>query len=224
MTESEQMRIDPTGKSAAQIHAVADCLFAIEAEKYAGQRECDVAKVLGLQPDRHNEEHQCCEFKLRKYCGVSHHHRSHAARCGIRDRCCRHQEQMTELASDCAAEIKIKELTLPKDRFEVATKQVKNQHVSEQMPWTGVQKHCGNELPCVGVANARVAERQKRPDESRAGSVNYHLRRKNDQVDADERQQGNSLALRPSPRVGRRFSAGQAHCVEDTANGFPLSL
>src|SRR5689334_14504184 len=131
---------------------------------------------------------------------------------------------MAELASDASAKVEIKELALTEDRLQVAAEKIKDQHVSEQVPGAAVQEHCGDELPCVGVANSRITERQIRPDEPRLGSVNHNLRRECDQIKPNEREKNDPLPLRPSPRVGRRFSAGQAHCVEDTANAFPLSF
>ena len=65
---------------------------------------------------------------------------------------------MAELPADRAGQIKIKEVSLAKNRFDVAAENIKDEHVSQEMPRTVVKKNGGDELPGIGVVHAAVAE------------------------------------------------------------------
>ena len=118
---------------------------------------------------------------------------------------------MAELAADCAGEIKVKEMSLAEDRFEVAAEEIQNEYVAEQVPWAIVEKHGGDELPGVGVAHTAITDAEVIANESGLIGFEKKLHGKDRQVCADQRQENYPLALRPGLRVGRVLSAGQMH-------------
>jgi len=61
------------------------------------------------------------------------------------------------------------------------------------------------------VADAAITQAKIIADESRLIKFDTQLRDKDRQVRADQGQQDEALALRPTLRVGRRFPARQTH-------------
>ena len=118
---------------------------------------------------------------------------------------------MAELAADRAGEIKVKEMSLAEDRFEVAAEEIQNEYVAEQVPWAIVEKHGGDKLPGVGVAHTAITDAEVIANEPGLIGFEKKLHGKDRQVCADQRQENYPLALRPGLRVGRVLSAGQMH-------------
>jgi hypothetical protein len=102
-------------------------------------------------------------------------------------------------------------MSLPENRFKIASEKIQDEHVSEQMPRAVVQKHRGDKLPGISVADAAITQAKIIADESRLIEFDTQLRDKDRQVRADQGQQDEALALRPTLRVGRRFPARQTH-------------
>src|SRR4051812_38004394 len=92
------------------------------------------------------------------------------------------------------------------------------------MPRPDVQKCGGDKLPPVGFAKTGVAKRKIISNKTWLRCLDDQLRQERDQVCPDQSEKNNTLPLRPLPRGGRVFPAGEAHFVENTANRFGLSL
>jgi hypothetical protein len=74
-----------------------------------------------------------------------------------------------------------------------------------------VQKHGGDKLPGISVADAAITQAEIIANESRLIKLDTQLRDKDRQVRADQDQQDKALALRPTLRVGRSFATRQTH-------------
>src|SRR5476649_1016190 len=79
------------------------------------------------------------------------------------------------------------------------------------MPRPGVQKHGGDKLPCIRIANPPVAQAQKVANDSRLIGFKKELRDERRDVCADQNEQDHALPFAPTPCQRRRLPAGQAH-------------
>src|SRR4051794_27588768 len=98
---------------------------------------------------------------------------------------------------------------LTKDRLQVATEQIKNDDVAEQMPRAGVQKHGGDELLGIRVGYSLVADSEIGRDEARVEAFDEKLRDERSRVYADEREQNDPLLPHPMLRRRREFPSRQ---------------
>ena len=79
-------------------------------------------------------------------------------------------------------------MSLTEDQFEVAAKEVQDEHVAEQVPWAIVEKHGGDKLPGVGIAHTAITDAEVIANEPRLIDFEKKLRGKDGQVCADQRQ------------------------------------
>ncbi len=63
---------------------------------------------------------------------------------------------MPEFASDRTTQKQIQKVALAENRFEVASENVQDQHVSQEMPRTAIEQRGGDELPCVSIVNTAI--------------------------------------------------------------------
>jgi hypothetical protein len=64
---------------------------------------------------------------------------------------------VAQLAHPGARQKKQKELALSEDRFHIAPEEIQNEQVSEQVPWTCVQKRGRKKLPSIGRVDPKIA-------------------------------------------------------------------
>src|SRR3954470_4641673 len=121
---------------------------------------------------------------------------------------------MAELTRERSGQVEEEELALPDDRFHVPAEQIEQEHVSEQMPRTVVEKRRGEELPAIGGAQPVIAEREIFADKSRLVGIEEKLGNKNSDVRPDQSEKDDSRPLDPAPGGRRRFSAGKGHVAE----------
>src|SRR5437016_276077 len=106
---------------------------------------------------------------------VGDDYRRHAAAGRVQQRVSWHQEQMTELATNRATQEQVNKMPLAENRLQVASENIEDQHVSQEMPRTAVEKHCRDELPRVGVVNAPIAQCEIIADEARLKRIEKKL-------------------------------------------------
>ena len=102
-------------------------------------------------------------------------------------------------------------MALPENDFQVASEQIQDQHVAQQVPRPVVQKHGGKKLPGVSVAHTRIAQAEISADRSGLVHFEKQLRHENSEINTEKCEERNALAFGPRLRVGRTLSTGQTH-------------
>src|SRR5205807_1218428 len=127
--------------------------------------------MFGFQSDRAPSD----QVQLRQNGGVGDDHRRHPAAGRVQHGVSRHQKQMTKLTTNRTTPEQIKKVSLAENRLEVASENVEDQHVSQEMPRITIEEHRSNELPRVGIVNTPIAQREIITDEARLERIQKKL-------------------------------------------------
>ena len=95
---------------------------------------------------------------------------------------------MAKLARDCAGAIKIKKMSPPENRFKIASEEIQNEQICQQMPRTDVQQRRGDKLPGISIAHTLIGNAKIRANESRLPPFNKELRHKKCHIRAEQYQ------------------------------------
>ena len=91
-------------------------------------------------------------------------------------------------------------MPLTENGFDVASENIQDQEVSEEMPGSSIEQHCGDELPRVSIVNTAIAQREIIADEAGLKCIEKKLGNETGNINADQRQQDNAPAFSPRPR------------------------
>ena len=86
------------------------------------------------------------------------------------------------------------------NRFDVASENIQDQDVSQEMPRSSIEQHRGDKLPRISIVDATIAQREIIAHKSWLKRVEKKLRDKTGYIQADQRQQNNASVLLPRPR------------------------
>ena len=109
---------------------------------------------------------------------------------------------MAKLAADRSSQIKIKEMALAKNGFDVAAEQIKDEQIAEETEGAVMEKDGGDKLPGVSVVHAAIAEGEIFADKTRLIAFEEKLRDEGGRIRGNQREQNNPVGL--SPRASKR--------------------
>src|SRR6202011_4894584 len=99
---------------------------------------------------------------------------------------------MPEFASDRTTQKQIQKVALAENRFNVASENVQNQHVPQEMPRTAIEEHRSDELPCVSIVNTAITQRQVIAHEAGRKRIEKQLSNETGNVQPDQGEQNDA--------------------------------
>src|SRR5436190_367212 len=124
---------------------------------------------------------------------------------------------MTQLSREGAAQIEINKMSLPENRFQIASQKIKKQNVTEKMPWAAVQQRGGHKLPRISIEDSVLAQGQIIRHEAGLENIEAKLADKRCDIQRDDRSECDALRLRPRSRKDRWFSPREPHVSKGIA-------
>jgi hypothetical protein len=118
---------------------------------------------------------------------------------------------MTELAADRAEKIKIEEMLLPDDCFDITADEEKHEHAGSELEDARVQKHRAKKLPGIRLIDPAVTQAEIFRDHRWLVNLQELLSDEGSEIESEKSSENEALAWPPTRRGRRCLSTGQAH-------------